>query len=675
MKAVLSLVFCLFFVALKAQEPDLEQFIADVFEQYTEESGDNADFESFMEELMMLSRAPIDLNKTNRDELQRLLFLSELQIENLLYHLYRYGPMHSIYELQLVEGFDPTDIRRMLPFVTLSQQQVEQEPVYTYDLLHYARHELLMRVDRVLEPKAGYLSLAGIEPAYAGDPFYYHLKYRYRYRDRILIKFALEKDAGEPMVGGLNKGYDFASGALQYSERNFKLVVGDYQVGFGQGLVIRQAFRTGKSAYSTHLLSAGKGFRPYGSTGEYNFLRGMAVTVQGIRFRTDAFYSNRLMDGTTENGQLISISTDGLHRTTTEIMKRQQVREQLAGLHIGYRGTIYELGVNAVYNRFSRKLQPPEEPYRYYAFRGDQQAVAGIDYKLRLHPLLFFGETAMTFEGAPATLNTLSIAVLSGLRLSLSQRYYAPTYNALHAAAFSESTRVGNESGFYMGVETDLIPGCRLWAYADAYRFPWLRYGVDSPAQGKELMLQMSYRPKKEMELQGRIKYEDDIENQLIAGEPMAIPRYSSKASLRFQLKWEWGRFTFRNQLETNKVEVEGTKVSYGLLALQDLSYKAHTIPLSLDFRFQFFDAASYDNRIYAYERDVLYGFSVPAFNGRGSRFYLNLRYDPLPQLSCYFKVSQTAYADGRETVGSGHESIQGTRRTDMRLLFRWKFQ
>lgn len=675
MKAVLIMVFCLLMVALQAQELDMEQFIADVFEQYSAESGENVDFENFMEELMVLSKSTIDLNQTNRDELQQLLFLSALQIENLLYHLYRHGPMHSVYELQLVDGFDLTDIRRMLPFITLSQQQQEQEAVYTYDLLHYARHELLMRVDRVLEPKSGYRSLSGNEPAYAGDPFYYHLKYRYRYRDRIQMKFALEKDAGEPVVGGLNKGYDFASGSLQYSERNFKLVVGDYQVGFGQGLVIRQAFRTGKSSYNTHLMSAGTGFRPYGSTGEYNFLRGMAVTVEGKSFRTDAFYSNRLLDGTTEEGQLISISTDGLHRTVNEIMKRQQVREQLTGLHLAYRATHYELGVNAVYNRLDRELLPPGEPYRFYVFRGKQQAVAGIDYKLRLYPFLFFGETAMTFEGAPATLNTLSASVISGLRLSVSQRYYAPGYNALHASAFSESTRVGNESGFYLGVETDLIPGCRLHAYADAYRFPWLRYGTDSPAQGKELMLQLSYRPRPELELQGRFKYEDDIKNESMAGEPMSQLTLTSKASLRFQLQWEWGSFRFRNQLEANQFEREGARPSYGLLALQDLSYKAHTLPLSVDLRFLFFDTASYDNRIYAYERDVLYGFSVPAFNGRGSRFYLNLRVDPLPQLSCYFKLSQTIYADDRESIGTGNESIQGTHRTDLRLLLRWKFQ
>ena len=35
---------------------------------------------------------------------------------------------------------------------------------------------------------------------------------------------------------------------------------------------------------------------------------------------------------------------------------------------------------------------------------------------------------------------------------------------------------------------------------------------------------------------------------------------------------------------------------------------------------------------------------------------------------------TQTIYADGRETVGTGHEERSGNRKTDFRLLIRYKF-
>src|SRR5665647_3116358 len=94
-----------------------EQFISDVFEQYTAESEDEIDYDTFYEELMFCAQNPINLNHTTREELQRLPFLSDIQIENIQAHIYKFGKLQTIFELQLIEGLDMTDIRRMLPFV------------------------------------------------------------------------------------------------------------------------------------------------------------------------------------------------------------------------------------------------------------------------------------------------------------------------------------------------------------------------------------------------------------------------------------------------------------------------------------------------------------------------------------------------------------------------------
>ena len=104
------------------------------------------------------------------------------------------------------------------------------------------------------------------------------------------------------------------------------------------------------------------------------------------------------------------------------------------------------------------------------------------------------------------------------------------------------------------------------------------------------------------------------------------------------------------------------------------MSYTFSRLPLKIDFRYQFFDARNYDNRFYSYEKDVLYAFSIPMFYGTGSRYYLNVRYDINRKLSVWFKVAQTKYADGRESVGSGNDLIMGNKKTDFRMLVRWEF-
>ncbi|MFT3752218.1 MAG: hypothetical protein QM800_04855 [Paludibacter sp.] len=113
---------------------------------------------------------------------------------------------------------------------------------------------------------------------------------------------------------------------------------------------------------------------------------------------------------------------------------------------------------------------------------------------------------------------------------------------------------------------------------------------------------------------------------------------------------------------------------TYGVIASQDVSYAFQTIPLKIDFRYQFFDAVDYENRFYSYEKDVLYAFSIPMYFGLGTRYYLNLKYELNRNLSFWFKMAQTIYADDRESLSSGNETIQGNRKTDVRLLLKWEF-
>ena len=58
-----------------------EQIIADIYEQVSEDAEMEIDFTSLYEDLMALTENPINLNKTNKEELEKLQFLSDTQIE------------------------------------------------------------------------------------------------------------------------------------------------------------------------------------------------------------------------------------------------------------------------------------------------------------------------------------------------------------------------------------------------------------------------------------------------------------------------------------------------------------------------------------------------------------------------------------------------------------------
>jgi len=76
---------------------------------------------------MELSYNPLNLNKATKEELDKLPFLTDIQVENILFYIYRFGNFQTVYELQLVDGLDMTDIRRMLPFIYVGDSEVKSQ--------------------------------------------------------------------------------------------------------------------------------------------------------------------------------------------------------------------------------------------------------------------------------------------------------------------------------------------------------------------------------------------------------------------------------------------------------------------------------------------------------------------------------------------------------------------
>ena len=107
---------------------------------------------------------------------------------------------------------------------------------------------------------------------------------------------------------------------------------------------------------------------------------------------------------------------------------------------------------------------------------------------------------------------------------------------------------------------------------------------------------------------------------------------------------------------------------SYGWSLLQDVEYKFIEIPIVLQLRAQAFDAQKWDNRVYIYENDILYAYSIPFVYGLGGRFYVNARYKINDIFSVYLRVSETIYQ-----YGWAMDHNKKSTRTDVHALLRVK--
>ncbi|HZK69664.1 MAG TPA: helix-hairpin-helix domain-containing protein, partial [Paludibacter sp.] len=521
-----------------------DQFIADIFEQYTAESEDDIDYDTFYEELMYFSENKINLNKTTRDELERLPFLSDIQVENIISHIYRFGALKTIYELQLIDGLDMTDIRRMLPFVVVGEGIDSNKKIYWRDLTRYGKNDLFFRFDKGLETKEGYQFLPeedentaeANDKKYVGNALYHSLKYRFHYKDRVQVGFTAEKDAGEQFIGKTNNGYDFYSITAQLKDfGKFKtIVVGDFRANFGQGLVLRTDFGMGKSSYVLNVIPRNSGLKKYGSTDENNFFRGVGATVHLGRFDVTAFYSNKMIDGDTTNGSFSSMYKTGLHRTLSELSKKHTINQQVLGGNVTFTYSKIQLGFTAVNTLLNNTLEPDKTAYNYFYFTGKRQTTGGLHYRMRWQKLNVFGETAMTDNGAMATINGFSFSPLSQVNMVVMHRYYSPEYDTFYATAFSETSRINNESGFYLGAEIRPYKKWKISAYADSYRFPWPKYGIDMPSVGADYLFQADYAAKRNIAMFWRFKYEEKQSNlsQTEFVMPIVVPL--QKVSLRY---------------------------------------------------------------------------------------------------------------------------------------------
>ena len=128
---------------IHAQVFDLESVLEDIYNQLAEEG--DLPLEEVQEELIDIAHHPINLNHTNADELSRLLFLSDEQIDAILLYQYRH-PFQDIYELQLIDCLKDYDIRNLLPFVYVGDAK-EEEKMYFREVFHYANHEITLRAD------------------------------------------------------------------------------------------------------------------------------------------------------------------------------------------------------------------------------------------------------------------------------------------------------------------------------------------------------------------------------------------------------------------------------------------------------------------------------------------------------------------------------------------------
>jgi hypothetical protein len=487
--------------------------------------------------------------------------------------------------------------------------------------------------------------------------------------------FVLEKDAGEPFWNRHRKGYDYYSAhvLLRNTGRLSTLVAGDYKASFGQGLALSHDFALPMNAFLLHADRRNHGFRRHYSTGENNYFRGVASTVRLMeQLDVSFFYSFRKIDGTVRDGLISAFKTDGLHRLNSEMEKKSAIASQVYGANLRYESSHFAAGITGLAYDYGRlSVEPEQHPYSAYYFRGSQNLNVSTDYRLQYGAFSLFGETALSKNGALATLNALQWAPASFLTGLILVRSYARHYQAYYSSAFAQNGTVQNEQGIYAGVKVIPARQWQITGYADFFRFPQTKYSVDAPSAGSEYMAQVDYAVGASCKTYVRYRHRRK-ESNLGADanfQPDALPYRQHR--LRWQLTLA-PRHTLAAQtaIELSAYHETGGNESNGMMISQNLAWKPRKA-LQADAFVAYFHTDDYDSRIISYEKKLLYTYNAAFFYGEGLRCAAVVRYFPAERLSVSAKIGWTRYLD-RTFSGSGLETIHSRSRTDLSLLLRW---
>lgn len=649
-------------------------------------SGDTTDFRnSYQQEILLesrlseeddselfeylenLRRNPLDLNNVTADELSSIPFLNKITSENIIEYRKKVKSFGSKRELLDIEGITEDVYERIKVYFIVPESKRDVVIDETGNSYNAAKAYKFLSVSsrfrsrfiQDLKPKDGFIT-----GSYVGSPpkIYNQINTGLRLGEtKLEINITAEKDAGE------KKLTDFVSGYVQIMDYKFikNAVAGDYSLNFAQGLALSSisSFSKGIDAV-TPLKKRGKGIDGHSSADEVRFFRGAAAKLFKGNFSLSLFYSNNNYDATidTVSETLAGFYYDGYHRTDSEVGRMNSVNEKFFGGRLNFEKPGMTFGLTYWKNKFSKPVIPDTLRSR-FDFKGQNAHMTGFDYDFTYGNINFFGEFALSQTNSMASYNAIHFAVHNIAELILSYRKYPYDFASVHSSSFGEKNNSSNESGFYAGITLRPIKGLLINGYYDQYKFPYRTYFDPVSVSGSDFLSSVEWRAVKGLILNFKYKNEKKELARTVIDE---FNRETKRIDERNQLNARSGliyqitdRLRLRSRFEYVYVDYKNFDGdSKGMLFFSDIRF----LPvkgISADIRFIIFDTDNYDSRLYEFENDIKGVMSNTALYGKGSRWYVLLKYKPFASIEFSGKYSET-YLDGAKSIGSGNDKISG---------------
>lgn len=637
MRRVFLLPALLFLVVSLSAQVDEELY----FEIIENSGADEDAVTNAMEQLSGQSSGLLNLNTADSDLLEQLLLVSHEQAMDLVFYRDSWPPVLCINELFLLDSWDSATIYRIAPFVTTPFEQ-PVDSITRDDLFQYADHKLLLRFSGKAPGKA-----EDTVSRYDGNQQKILFKYSYNADDRIFAGLVAEKDPGEPFSFETGRrGFDYYAGYLLFKGRKFidEAVVGDYNLQFGQGLTFWSGFALSSGVEMTSGRRIPLNIRRHSGTEENDFLRGAACSIKYKRIKTTIFGSAHRRDANmtmtdSVNGQnyYTGFKSGGYHRNGDELDEKNNLKEYLAGGNMNLSFGNLKLGATVCLQKIDGCIEEKTGASDWYKFHGNQNLNIGVDFVGAMKKLIFYGEAAMSANGAKAIVFGADLFPDTRINYSLHIRSVEADFHNLHSNIFRLSSGA-NQQGIYQSVLLHLGNGFSFSGYLDFNRTFANKTGCHKPLSEVRSSWRLNYAYKRDVKayLQGTYKCYDDDNGTVnnFTWNTIRESVWSGRLHFIFDVS---GIFRIQHRLAYT---CAGDGSGDGFLSYLDLRIHQIRLPVTLSLRYTQFETDGFSSRIYSYESDVLYSFSVPAYYDSGKSVYLCFSWKPVRRVTIYGRAS-----------------------------------
>lgn len=574
---------------MKAQSDERTRAILYLCGADSEEELDEQEVERFA----ALASRPLEINLASRGRMASSGLMSQYQIASLLDYRSRNGDVLSVSELAALDGFGEDYAKALKPFISFASNAL---PGQVRTLPKHLAYEALAR------------------SAVKEDDFNYGMKYRMNYGDAFEFSSAARtkySDAEQfpPSAWSMNMTY-------YGKERLGKVILGDFNARFGQGLTLWSGMSMSGLSTSSSFSKRPTGLSPSWSWSGIGSHRGVAADFMAGRCVISAFVSFPGLRAWCESGKSAEIS----------MMTGANITRYSRNGQFSLTGYCQTGPMN-----MSVKLQTGK-------LSGDfRYSWRGVDY---------FGEAAWDFAGNGPGAVLGAVFPLGGeWKLSSAVHSYSSDFSSDYTGGIRGWTKTSNEHGVALGLERGVAFLTTDLAVRDMDRNKrQIRILFKLPLQltGTSVLsirITERFRPYEEI-----LKYRTGARCDLDWSSSGLSARYGPSDKPAWKVR---GR-------------LEGL-LCRSLAGLAYLEGGRKTDRFSAYLRGTIFIVDNWEDRIYSYERDAPGNFTVPAYYGRGWRlsavsgckFWLGKG----KALKLYFRASTVAYSFMRDHKPSVSEA------------------